>query len=83
MQSPNFIDFVAWTLIIIGSLIILSGIVSMLKHSDSEIVGQKRESKGIILLGPIPIVWGYGKKTWIAAAIVAIALFVLAYILLP
>ncbi len=83
MQSPNFIDFVAWTLIIIGALIILSGIVSILKHSDSEIVGQKRESKGIILLGPIPIVWGYGKKTWIAAAIFAIALFVLAYILLP
>ncbi len=55
----------------------------MLKYSDSEIVGQQSESKGIILLGPIPIVWGYGRKTWIAAAIVAIALFVLAYILLP
>ncbi len=83
MQAPNIVDFVAWALIIIGCLIILSGIASMFRHSDIETVGQKSESKGIILLGPIPIVWGYGRKTWIAAAIVAISLFILAYIMLP
>jgi uncharacterized protein (TIGR00304 family) len=77
MQSSNLIDLLAWALIILGSILILSGIASMLMRSNIEGVEQKRESKGIILLGPIPIVWGYGKKTWILVAFVAVVLFLI------
>ncbi|NHI88359.1 MAG: DUF131 domain-containing protein [Candidatus Thorarchaeota archaeon] len=78
MQTNGPINILAWTLIIIGSIIIISGIVSMImkSHSDSRMQGSK--SKGIILLGPIPIVWGYGKRAWVIAAIVAVSLFLLA-----
>lgn len=83
MQSVESMDLLAWVLIIIGCVIILSGIASMLMRSDIDGVEQRRENKGIILLGPIPIVWGYGKKTWIIAAIVAVVLFLIVIIWLP
>ena len=50
----------------------------MMMRSNIEGVEQRRESKGIILLGPIPIVWGYGKRVWVIAAIIAIILFLVA-----
>ena len=83
MQSVDPIDLLAWALIIIGGVIILSGITSMLRGSDINEVEKRRESKGIILLGPIPIVWGYGKKVWVLAAIVAITLFLIVFIGFP
>ena len=76
-------DLLAWALIILGSILIFSGIASMLIRSDIVGVEQKRESKGIILLGPIPIIWGYGKKTWILVAFVAIVLFLIVFIWFP
>ena len=83
MQSVEFMDLLAWMLIISGVIIIISGIASMLMGSDFGGAEQRRESKGIILLGPIPIVWGYGKKVWIIAAIVALALFLIVFIGFP
>jgi uncharacterized membrane protein len=83
MQPVEFMDMLAWVLIIIGTIIIISGIASMLKGYDIG-TGEKRgESKGIILLGPIPIIWGYGKKVWIVAAIIALALFLIVFIGFP
>jgi uncharacterized protein (TIGR00304 family) len=49
----------------------------MMMRSSFDGVETKRESKGIILLGPIPIVWGYGKQVWVIAAIIAIVLFLI------
>lgn len=78
MQTFEFTETVAWVLIILGAIIIISGIASMMMRSNIEGVEQRRESKGIILLGPIPIVWGYGKRVWVIAAIIAIILFLVA-----
>ncbi len=83
MQIGDPIDLLAWAMIIIGALIIISGIVSMLMRTDFEKVQHRGQSKGIILLGPIPIVWGYGKRIWIIAAIIAIVLFLLAFLWFP
>ncbi|MFW9805731.1 MAG: DUF131 domain-containing protein [Candidatus Thorarchaeota archaeon] len=81
MQTLDFLDLLAWVLIILGAIIIISGIVSMLMSTSDEIGESKRESKGIILIGPIPIVWGYGKQTWVTVAIIAIALFLIFWFL--
>ena len=83
MQAVEFMDLLAWALIIVGAIIIISGIASMVMGSDFGGTEQRRESKGIILLGPIPIVWGYGKRVWIVAAIVALALFLIVVIGFP
>jgi uncharacterized membrane protein len=78
MQADGFINILAWTLIIIGAIIIISGVISIIVRFHPETNTQKSESKGIILLGPIPIVWGYGKRVGVIAAIVAVALFLFA-----
>ena len=83
MQTGDFLDLLAWALIIVGVIIIISGIASMLIGSDIDVGEQRSGSKGIILFGPIPIVWGYGKKAWIIAAIVALALFLFVFIGFP
>ncbi len=83
MQTVDLLDLIAWALIIVGGVIIISGITSMLMGSEVARGEQKRESKGIILLGPIPIVWGYGRKTWILAAIVAVSLFIIVLVGFP
>jgi uncharacterized protein (TIGR00304 family) len=80
LQTGDFIDLLAWTLIILGSIIIISGIASMFMRSDYQSIEERRESKGVILLGPIPIVWGYGKRTWVIAAFVAITLFLIVFL---
>ncbi|MFX1578571.1 MAG: DUF131 domain-containing protein [Promethearchaeota archaeon] len=74
MQS-DFLDFLAWALILLGAILIVSGIAKMLMRSGTMGSEKHSESKGIILLGPIPIVWGYGKQVWVYAAIVALILF--------
>ena len=71
MQVGNLMDIVAWSLIIIGVILIISGIASLVMRSSIDNTETQRESKGIILLGPIPIVWGYGKQVWVIAAIVS------------
>ena len=83
MQSVEFLDLLAWALIIVGVIIIISGVASALMGSDFGGAEQRRESKGIILVGPIPIVWGYGRKAWVVAAIVALALFLIVFIGFP
>jgi uncharacterized membrane protein len=83
MQTGDFTDLLGWTLIIIGSVIIISGIASILMRWNLEPTGQRTESRGIILLGPIPIVWGYGKKIWIIAAVIAAAIFLIAILWRP
>ncbi|MFW9957343.1 MAG: DUF131 domain-containing protein [Candidatus Odinarchaeota archaeon] len=40
----------------------------------SDVDWERSESKGVILIGPIPIVWGYGKKGWIIAGAVGLIL---------
>ena len=81
MQALNFLDLLAWALIILGAIIIISGLASMLLRTSGDYGESKRESKGIILIGPIPIVWGYGKQTWVAVAIIAIVLFLIFWFL--
>ena len=83
MQMGSFMDLIAWALIIIGSIIILFGIFSMLTRVSNKNLEERKESKGIILLGPIPIVWGFGRKVWIVAAILAITLFLIAILWWP
>jgi uncharacterized protein (TIGR00304 family) len=80
MQS-GFLEFLAWAIIILGVILIISGIASMLMRSGTEGIEKHTESRGIILLGPIPIVWGYGKQAWVFAAIVALVLFLIFWFL--
>ncbi|MHA1637556.1 MAG: TIGR00304 family membrane protein [Candidatus Thorarchaeota archaeon] len=71
----------------IAYFLIIAGIVAILIGVASIVISHRRdpatsiESKGIILLGPIPIIWGYGKKVQIALIIIGIALVLTWYLI--
>jgi uncharacterized membrane protein len=72
--SWNFLGLIGGLLILAGMILIVVGLVMRNSAPDNE-REIRTESKGVMLLGPIPIVWGFGKTGWIIAAIVAIGLF--------
>lgn len=81
MQIPNITSSLGILLLLIGIILIIAALLSMSVESKGE--NQiRRESKGVVLLGPIPIVWGYGRRGWIVAAIIALSLFILALVFL-
>ncbi|MBS3795363.1 MAG: DUF131 domain-containing protein [Candidatus Thorarchaeota archaeon] len=69
MQLASDYYFIAMGLIVAGIVLMLLGILwrARTRQEDSEV-----KSKGIILLGPIPIVWGFGEK----GKIIVVILFV-------
>jgi len=74
MQTSGLFGSIGLLLVVLGILAILLGVALMMRQSDQGNTEVQRKSKGIILLGPIPIVWGYGKKGWAVAIIVGIML---------
>jgi uncharacterized protein (TIGR00304 family) len=65
-------------MIVFGILAIAIGILTHFTSSfNNDDESPKVESKGVILIGPIPIVWGYGARGWLIAGIVAVALYLI------
>lgn len=71
MQSILLLNL-GWLLLFIGILLVCIYAFSGMQESFSGDTETKTQSKGIILLGPIPIVWGYGKKGCMVAGILAV-----------
>ncbi|MBE0527476.1 DUF131 domain-containing protein [Candidatus Thorarchaeota archaeon] len=74
MQTSVLLQNLGWVLILLGILFVCLYAFSTMGESTFEDSETHTQSKGIIFLGPIPIVWGYGKKGWMIAAIIAIIL---------
>lgn len=71
-MDPLF--FIGLLLVIIGVILIVISSIKMIK-----VEGSKCESSGVILIGPIPIVWGTSKKlTAIMGVVTAIIILVIA-----
>jgi uncharacterized protein (TIGR00304 family) len=81
LQVPSIVTLAGIVLLLLGIVIIIAAFLSMTSR-DSQDKQVRRESKGVVLLGPIPIVWGYGARGWIIAAIIAISLFILVLVFL-
>ena len=77
MQSFVLLQYLGWIFLFIGILLVCISAISAIKDSDSEDNETRIESKGIIFLGPIPIVWGYGKRGWMIAGAIGIILFLI------
>ncbi|MGV9169291.1 MAG: TIGR00304 family membrane protein [Promethearchaeia archaeon] len=74
MQIAPDYYLIAISLIVTGIVLMILGLIwrSKTQQSDSEV-----KSKGIVLLGPIPIVWGFGEKGKTIAVILAISAILL------
>ncbi len=80
----GFSEALGWLLIIGGIILIFLAIILSIRQKDDEATPVKTESRGIIFLGPIPIVWGYGKGSRIISVIgiIAILVFILYFFVL-
>jgi uncharacterized protein (TIGR00304 family) len=69
-MQVSLLQSLGWILLIIGIILVVISLFSAVSSSNSQ--EMQTQSKGVILLGPIPIVWGYGRKGWMIAGIIAI-----------
>jgi len=67
-------------LLIGGFALVVIALVSSLLGRNSNWEGSAK-SKGVILIGPIPIVWGYGRKGWIIAGIIGLILLLIWFLI--
>jgi uncharacterized protein (TIGR00304 family) len=83
MMQLTFSESLGWFLIIGGILFISLAIILSIRSGEDSPSKTKTESKGIIFLGPIPIVWGFGKGTRIISVIglMAILLFIIFFVI--
>ena len=78
MVNYNSIILIGFAVVIIGILIIFIG--SALQSSSSSSKTEVHTS-GVILIGPIPIIFGNDKGLVLIAVIIAVILMILSYIL--
>ena len=69
---------------LLGLLVIVAGIVLMLvaslSSSGSKTKGERAKGAGVVLLGPIPIIFGNDSRLVVVAILLAIVLLVLALV---
>jgi uncharacterized protein (TIGR00304 family) len=78
LVNYNSIILIGFAVVIIGILIIFIG--SALQSSSSSSKTEVHTS-GVILIGPIPIIFGNDKGLVLIAVIIAVILMILSYIL--
>ena len=72
----------------IANILIIAGIIVILIGIASMVISHRRdpttsiESKGIILLGPIPIIWGYGRRVQSALIVIGIVFVIVWYLII-
>lgn len=85
MINSNTLIFVGMIIIFIGIIILIIGTVlqGSSQTNDDQQGSQTSTVKtgGVVLIGPIPIIFGSDKSTIITSVILAIILMVLAYLL--
>jgi uncharacterized protein (TIGR00304 family) len=76
MQITWLIQFLGWILLILGIVFVMMALSSAI-HRKEQGEAQQTESKGFILIGPIPIIWGFGAKGWLIAGLVVVAIVII------
>jgi uncharacterized membrane protein len=76
MQATWSLQLLGWVLLIMGIVFIVVALSPAIHRAGHE-EGQETKSRGFILIGPIPIVWGFGKRGWLLAAIVLVAVMLI------
>ncbi len=80
MQTADPLAIIGILILVAGLLLIVLGLFLRTREAEGS-NKQKTKSRGIILIGPIPIVWGFGSKGRVIA-ILAIALCLVVWLLL-
>ncbi|BDZ71281.1 TIGR00304 family membrane protein [Methanobacterium petrolearium] len=83
MIKGETLIFIGITAVIVGMLLLFLGtaLLSSGKNQDNEKDGRTVKTSGVILIGPIPIIFGNDKSMTTVTIIGAILLMVIAYFL--
>ncbi|MFQ5833221.1 MAG: DUF131 domain-containing protein [Candidatus Thorarchaeota archaeon] len=76
LQLPNLFQLLGIIIAAVGVALIALGVVLTSRDTPDE-SRPRPESKGVIFIGPIPIVWGLGRRGCIVAGLMGIVLFLL------
>lgn len=74
LQVISQFPLLALIIIFAGIVLVVAGLVMMATERTYD-SGVRRESKGIVLIGPLPLVWGYGGRAQRIAVIIAFLVF--------
>ncbi|MHA1925243.1 MAG: TIGR00304 family membrane protein [Candidatus Thorarchaeota archaeon] len=72
IQTPSMPQLLGFLILGLGIVLIVAGCLVRQRETSGE--STRSESKGMILIGPIPIVWGFGRRGWFVAAAVGVFL---------
>jgi uncharacterized membrane protein len=75
IQVFNTLQLLGFVILGLGILLILAGCFAMRRESPPE--QARLESKGVILIGPIPVVWGFGRRGWFLAGAIGVILLLI------
>ncbi|MCK5152097.1 MAG: DUF131 domain-containing protein [Candidatus Thorarchaeota archaeon] len=81
-QIISGIELFAYGIIIAGVVLVILSLLLSSRSNENANEGVKRESKGIVFLGPIPLVWGYSRKTQGALFVILLVVFLSWYLLI-
>ena len=76
-QTISGIEMVAYGIIIAGVLLVIIGFWFMFNSKGERTSEVKHESKAIVFIGPIPLVWGYSRRTQVILFLIALSIFVI------
>jgi uncharacterized protein (TIGR00304 family) len=82
LQNLDFLLLIGISLILIGVLFVLMSVFASSEDRESSVERQESKSRGIILLGPIPIVWGFGENSKRMMLILFLFAFVISILIL-
>ncbi|MHA2141832.1 MAG: TIGR00304 family membrane protein [Candidatus Thorarchaeota archaeon] len=75
IQSIDTLQLFGLLVLGLGIILIVAGCVAGWRSPEDSDKEARRESKGVILIGPIPIVWGFGRRGWLVAGAIGVILF--------
>ncbi|NWF95269.1 MAG: DUF131 domain-containing protein [Candidatus Thorarchaeota archaeon] len=81
MQTGTMLTLIGVALILIGVALILAGLMIESRSSHDRTGDSQTSSRGVVLIGPIPIIWGFGPRGKVIA-VIAFAAVVLLWLLL-
>ena len=81
VQAIEQLQILGLLVVVVGIILIAAGIMLSIR-ATSEDQQVQHESKGVVFLGPIPIVWGFGRRGWYVAGAIAIILLLLYFLML-
>jgi len=82
LQTEALLSFIGFILIFVGAMLLVIGMTRRMAQSSGD-GEQDREhkSRGVVLIGPIPIVWGFGNRGRLIMAVLFVLVMVVWLIL--